>query len=208
MDVTTIRKSTRAREIALAALQLFARKGYSAASIEEISTEAGIGKSTVYEYYRNKKELFLAAVTEGAEQWFSDIDAIGRETDDPIERLQRIAALYIQGHGPEQTDLKSKLFYEVVSQALLENGVFFDRPHLILSLYQRQIRTIVNVLLEGVSSGRLRPEIASYSERIAINFMAWLDGLVIHNRVAGDQIDLRAQIDLVLTQAAPLMGKN
>ena len=174
----------------------------------EISTEAGIGKSTVYEYYRNKKELFLAAVTEGAEQWFSDLDAIGRETDDPIERLQRIAALYIQGHGPEQTDLKSKLFYEVVSQALLENGVFFDRPHLILNLYQRQIRTIVNVLLEGVSSGRLRPEIASYSERIAINFMAWLDGLVIHNRVAGDQIDLRAQIDLVLTQAVPLMGKN
>ncbi|WP_054029691.1 TetR/AcrR family transcriptional regulator [Desulfatitalea tepidiphila] len=208
MDVTTIRRSTRAREIALAALQLFARKGYAAASIEEISTEAGIGKSTVYEYYRNKKELFLAAVTEGAEQWFSDLDAIGRETDDPIERLQRIAALYIQGHGPEQTDLKSKLFYEVVSQALLENGAFFDRPHLILSLYQRQIRTIVNVLLEGVSSGRLRPEIASYSERIAINFMAWLDGLVIHNRVAGDQIDLRAQIDLVLTQAAPLMGKN
>jgi len=208
MDVTTIRRSTRAKEIALAALQLFARKGYSAASIEEISTEAGIGKSTVYEYYRNKKDLFLAAVTEGAEQWFSDLDAIGRETDDPIERLQRIAALYVQGHGPEQTDLKSKLFYEVVSQALLENGVFFDRPHLILNLYQRQIRTIVNFLLEGVSSGRLRPEIASYSEKIAINFMAWLDGLVIHNRVAGDQIDLRAQIDLVLTQAAPLLGIN
>jgi AcrR family transcriptional regulator len=204
MNNTTLKRNLRAKEIAQAALRLFARKGYAAGSIEEISVEAGIGKSTVYEYYRNKEELFVAAVMEGAEQWFTDLEAINRETTDPVERLYRIAALYVEEQGTEFT-VRSKLFFEVLSQTLLQDGVFFHQRHLILNLYQRHVRTVVDFLLEGVSSGQLRPEIASYSEKIAINFLAYLDGLAMHSMVAGDQIDLRTQIDLFLKYMVPLL---
>ena len=204
MNNTTLKRNLRAKEIAQAALRLFARKGYAAGSIEEISVEAGIGKSTVYEYYRNKEELFVAAVMEGAEQWFTDLEAINRKTTDPVERLYRIAALYVEEHGTEFT-VRSKLFFEVLSQTLLQDGVFFHQRHLILNLYQRHVRTVVDFLLEGVSSGQLRPEIASYSEKIAINFLAYLDGLAMHSMVAGDQIDLRTQIDLFLKYMVPLL---
>lgn len=204
MNDAGTKRNHRAKQIAQAALRLFARKGYAAGSVEEISTEAGIGKSTVYEYYRNKEELFIAAVQEGAEQWFTDLEAIGLTTEDPVERLHHIADLYLDDSEAEGRD-KPRLFLEVVSQTQLQGGVFSDRSHLILNLYQRYIRSVADFLLEGVSGGRLRPEIAFQAEKIAINFLAFLDGLTLHGLVAGAQVDLRAQIDLFIGHMAPLI---
>ena len=204
MNNMSAKRNVRAKEIAQAALRLFARKGFAAGSVEEISAEAGIGKSTVYEYYRNKEELFVAAVQEGADQWFADLEMIGRETQDPVERLYRIADLYLEDHGVDCTE-KSRLFLEVVSQTLLQGGIFSDQRHLILNIYQRHIRTVVGFLLEGISSGRLRPGIAHHSEKIAINFLAYLDGLVMHGMVAGGQVDLHSQIALYLKYFTPLL---
>ena len=41
-------------------MQVFARDGYHRAKIEAVAEEAGIGKGTVYEYFRSKTDLFLA----------------------------------------------------------------------------------------------------------------------------------------------------
>lgn len=43
-----------------AAAQVFAEQGYQAATMDAIAGRAGIGKGTVYEYFRNKQELFFA----------------------------------------------------------------------------------------------------------------------------------------------------
>ena len=41
-----------------AALKVFSKSGYSKTSIQDISDFAGIGKGTVYQYFRSKEELF------------------------------------------------------------------------------------------------------------------------------------------------------
>ncbi len=46
--------------ILTAALQLFTRKGYENTSIEELARKAGIGKGTIYSYFKTKSEIFLA----------------------------------------------------------------------------------------------------------------------------------------------------
>jgi AcrR family transcriptional regulator len=198
------KRNHRARKIAQAALGLFARKGYIAGSVEEISAEADIGKSTVYEYYRNKEELFIAAVQEGAEQWFKELKAIGQKTENTVERLRRIADLYIEDYGTESKE-KSRLFLEVVSQTHLQGGIFYKQRHLVINLYQRYIRAVVDYLLEGISGGQLRPEIAFQAEKIAINFLAYLDGMALHRLVVGDHVDPREQIDLFLKHLEPLL---
>ena len=43
-----------------AALKLFTRKGYENTSIEELAAEAGVGKGTIYSYFKTKSEIFLA----------------------------------------------------------------------------------------------------------------------------------------------------
>ncbi|MFQ5960035.1 MAG: TetR/AcrR family transcriptional regulator [Candidatus Methylomirabilales bacterium] len=52
-------KDRKRREILQAAMRVFARDGYHRAKMEAVAEEAGIGKGTVYEYFKSKTELFL-----------------------------------------------------------------------------------------------------------------------------------------------------
>ena len=56
------RKSAQARraEILTAAMEVFGRKGYNAATMDEIATECGVSKGTMYNYFASKEALFLA----------------------------------------------------------------------------------------------------------------------------------------------------
>ena len=45
-----------------AALKVFSRRGYHAASVDEIATEAGYSKGAVYSNFSGKEDLFLALI--------------------------------------------------------------------------------------------------------------------------------------------------
>ncbi|MDD2360111.1 MAG: helix-turn-helix domain containing protein, partial [Syntrophaceticus schinkii] len=52
-----------------AAATLFADKGYYATTVEEIASRAGIGKSTVYEYFSSKDHIFQETLKEGLDSY-------------------------------------------------------------------------------------------------------------------------------------------
>ena len=170
------KKTTRAKEIAQAALEVFSNSGYAQAGIEQIAKEAGIGKSTVYEYYKTKEDLFLAAIMEGAEGWIADLQEIGRKTSDPAQRLGLIAELYLK--SCEENQQGTRLFLEIITQTCLQGGIFYERPYLIRELHQRIVRIVVDYLLDGVSRGQLNPGIARNAEKICINLMEVPTGAV------------------------------
>ena len=53
------------------ASRLFSRYGFNKTSLDEIAATAQIAKGTVYYYFANKEELFMAAVEKKAEDYFS-----------------------------------------------------------------------------------------------------------------------------------------
>lgn len=55
------RPSQRPDEILDAALRVFAQRGLHKTKLEEIAKEAGVSKGTIYLYFKNKEELFVAA---------------------------------------------------------------------------------------------------------------------------------------------------
>jgi AcrR family transcriptional regulator len=204
MKVSTPKRADKAKEIARAALNQFTIMGFVAASLEKIAAEAGIGKSTIYEYYKNKEELFAAAVEEVCEGWFNEMEEICRQTSDPMQRLEMIAASFL-----ECPDFPPKafqrFFFEILMQTITEGGVFFERKHYIRDVHQRVIRAIAGILLIGVSSGDLKPEIAKDAEKIAITFLAFLDGMVLNSLVAESYIDVKGQIAFFLKNLEPIM---
>ncbi len=59
-EITTKRQ----RQILDAATEVFIRKGFSAATIPEIAREAGVAAGTIYLYYPNKRDLFIASIAD------------------------------------------------------------------------------------------------------------------------------------------------
>ena len=54
-------RERRRNEILKAAVEEFSRCGFDATRIDAVAKRAGIGKSTVYEYFPSKEDLFIAA---------------------------------------------------------------------------------------------------------------------------------------------------
>ena len=52
----------RQEQILKAALEVFAQKGFAAATVPEIAKRAGVASGTIYLYYPSKRELFAAVV--------------------------------------------------------------------------------------------------------------------------------------------------
>ena len=50
------------KQILLAAIEVFANKGYAGASTSEIAKKAGVAEGTIFRHYKTKKELLLSIV--------------------------------------------------------------------------------------------------------------------------------------------------
>jgi AcrR family transcriptional regulator len=80
------------RQIVEAATRVFAGKGYAAARVIEVAEEAGVGKGTIYEYFRSKEDLFFAVFEEMMMDTNSQISvAIAAVSGSAADRLRAVA---------------------------------------------------------------------------------------------------------------------
>src|SRR5260370_33106079 len=55
-------RARRREQILLAATRAFARAGFAATNLEDIATEAGVGRVILYRHFESKAELYRAAL--------------------------------------------------------------------------------------------------------------------------------------------------
>ena len=84
-----------------AARAVFSREGYAASSVDDVAAEAGIGKGTVYLYFKSKEELYLAALARD----FRALTAKARHEmenvptfREKVEAFFRVRLAYCQAH--------------------------------------------------------------------------------------------------------------
>lgn len=86
-------------DILAAAQEVFAEKGYAAASTREIAKRAQVAGPLIFRHYENKAKLFAAAVFEPIEQMLDDnvarSDILYPATLSPAERLRNYAEVTI-----------------------------------------------------------------------------------------------------------------
>ncbi|HSQ77554.1 MAG TPA: TetR/AcrR family transcriptional regulator [Nitrospirota bacterium] len=64
MSPKLVNKEEKKKAILSAARTVFAKEGFAATKIEDVAREAGIGKGTIYEYFRSKDDIFFALYEE------------------------------------------------------------------------------------------------------------------------------------------------
>jgi AcrR family transcriptional regulator len=81
-------RAVRERQILGLAGELFAERGYAAASMDELATRAGVSKPVIYKLFGSKRELFVAC-TEELGRELTEIVVTAVEGSDGIEELLR-----------------------------------------------------------------------------------------------------------------------
>lgn len=86
----------RPHQIIRAALDVFAQRGFRAATMEDVARAAGITKGTIYLYITSKEDLFLAAIRAQLRQAFDLLPTITfQPADDPEEVTRRVGTAFL-----------------------------------------------------------------------------------------------------------------
>ncbi len=197
MSPLIIDKIEKKQRIAEAALGVFSRQGYVAASMQEISEAAGVGKGTLYEYFESKADVFIAATQAWIDQISRRLTALMEKRTDPIEKIYAAVEL-ANDIGSAKDPTMNRLYIEVCEQMIIETGVLRHRGDLVHEMSTGIRRVLTDVILHGISTGVFKTEIARDAERIAINIMACIDGLLFNNLLGNRRFDLKWQIDFYI----------
>lgn len=84
------------RKIFETSMKLFARKGYDATSIEEITATVGVAKGTLYYHFSSKEEIFNFLVEEGMKLLKNSIDIKIAKTSNSIDKLRAVVLIQIK----------------------------------------------------------------------------------------------------------------
>jgi AcrR family transcriptional regulator len=86
----------RRRAILDAAVDVFARLGYESAGTSDIARAAGIGEPTIYRYFTNKRDLYLASFQRASDEIMEAWEQLASDAPDALTALQRIGVWYYQ----------------------------------------------------------------------------------------------------------------
>ena len=84
------------RKIFETSMKLFAKKGYDATSIEDITAEVGVAKGTLYYHFTSKEEIFNFLVEEGMKLLKNSIDIKISKLDHAIDKLRAVILIQIK----------------------------------------------------------------------------------------------------------------
>jgi AcrR family transcriptional regulator len=134
-----------------AALHLFSKKGYENTSIDELALAAGIGKGTVYTYFKSKSEIFLAFCEE-------QLDFVSRElaekSDPRSPLLSQLLTLFM---GEFQFVSRNKEFGRILMREMVfPKDLTVERSR---ELDNKYIDILVPMFREAQEKGELRTDL-------------------------------------------------
>lgn len=102
--LTARRRATTRHDIAAAAARLFAERGTTDVTAEQIANEAGVSLRTFYRYVSRKEDAVLPFLEVGAEQWRQELAALPED-----HLVDRVAELITQQLRPSSETAQADL---------------------------------------------------------------------------------------------------
>lgn len=112
------------------ALELFAKQGFEATSVQQITEHSGISKGAFYLSFKSKDELIMALIDHFMEQFVSDIDHIVKDSNNTGKELLR-KFFYTTFHSFQKHSDFAKIFIKeqahTFNEELISKGRHFDQ---------------------------------------------------------------------------------
>ena len=163
IPITQEEQNRRRREVFSAAVDLFLEKGFNETSMREIAEVAGMGKSTLYDYFKTKDEILLSFFENEILNLIAEANEIAARPLPAIERLRQITKLNLD-FLLARKDFYVKLSFEVQRLGLESQKRIQVGRH----AYQDLVRQLVE---EGIREGIFRPVNSLLVARLMITAM-------------------------------------
>lgn len=169
-------KEQRQAELLEIAIEVFAKRGYQATTMDEIAEQAGVSKGMLYIYFKNKEALFGAVF-----RWFGKMteevmqSAID-DTKDEVEQIRRITAAWAEVAIRHREFVP--LFLDFWAAASV-HGMRNDYAEDLATMYDEYRTMIIGIIERGKVRHIFKSDVDA--EAIAYLLVGGMDGFFIQS---------------------------
>lgn len=181
-------KVQKKKDIALSCKALVVSKGINVLTIAQIAKAGGVGKGTIYEYFKNKEEIVFEIINimkfEHSQKLAHQLSQL-KSTKEMVKKFSEF--FYSEG----EKELR-EIYKEFVSLSLMS-------PNPEMMAYQTQCFNnyygwFTEILQEGINSGELRAE----SIKLARGIFVMGEGMFITNSVTHSIENLKEELEMFI----------
>jgi len=173
-------------EIAQKAIEVLAKRGFQATTIQEIANASGLGKGTVYHYFKTKEEILSVVSEEIFHEMERSFGAALLRIDGPMEKLSALIeeALHV-------TKDVEHLFivYTELWLMNLRGDHYNDYMNVIKNLHDDLKKLTAGMIDEGKKQGLWAKD--TDSEALAAYLVASFDGVIAHYMMDKENFDIK-----------------
>lgn len=165
------------------AIKTFSECGYRGATMDDIASNAGLAKGTLYYHFASKEDIFNFIVEEGLNILKNKANEVKKLNIDPIEKLTKICRMqlsFLYGY----TD-----FFKVVMSQLWGHEKRQDELRQAIREYIDEIEINIKI---GILEGKIEK---GDSSLMAYEFFGTLCSAAIYESINIEKIDLEDIID-------------
>lgn len=183
------------RQIVLAALDVFARKGLTASRISDIAEKAGFSQGFVYNYFKSKDDVFTKLVDLAAEGAGETVRKAAAMDGTPYERLYWLTEALLCRESIAMRHWKLILLQAATTEAVPEEAkrISREKSHL-------PFDHMIPLLMEGQRIGQVVP---GDPLMLAIAYFSFVQGVAVTMQQVSDAIPLPAAETVLSFLRAP-----
>jgi AcrR family transcriptional regulator len=125
--------------------KIFARFGFRKTTVDEIAKAAGMGKSTLYYYFKSKEEIFAAVIRQDAQFILHKLTEAINSSVTPQEKLRN----YVIARMKTIEEMSSH--YEILKAEYVSFYPLIEQER--KQFHQQEVGAVIGILQQGVNQG-------------------------------------------------------
>ncbi len=174
------KKTARKQSILQAAIEVFSKGGFRNSSISEIAKRANVAEGTIYQYYKNKEDLFFSIPIQKTIEFSEELDLHLQGITGTFNQIRKFIwyYLYFFKTNPEYGRI---LMLEMrVSRSFVKTKTY--------NFLKKSISRILEIIREGQHEGTIRKDVNIYILRQLV--LGILEHVVTRWLLQGGKYDL------------------
>lgn len=191
------------RVIAIASVEIFGSRGFERTRMDDVAKQAGVGKGTLYEYFKNKEELM-----DGAFQALF-VDMMGALMPEQMPDASPTEVLRALTRRSMEAMREMGFAYRFFLEYMLHKSRTGDTKEL-ADFLQHYREWLAELIRTGIKKGEFRDDVPPFETAAAI--AAWIDGAGFHWYTLPDTVSIEEMgdkfIDAILDGIRPCKPKG
>ena len=187
------KKKVKRKSIIDAAIEVFSRNGFQNSTISEIAQKANVAEGTIYQYFRNKEDLFFSIPIDKTKEFYGELELHLQGIKGSINKVRKFVWYYIH-HLQANPEYARALMLEMrVNRNFIRTKTY--------EAFRPMTHRILEIIEEGQEEGTIRKDVDMYTIRHLI--LGSLEHIVTRWVLKDEKYDLLAQYDDILKLIIP-----